>query len=73
MITWIMILLVISILFGVGFTITGALLRALLWLCICVPVAVFLVCLGIICCCTIILIPIGIRLFGAAISVLIPG
>lgn len=60
-------------LFGVAFKITGALLKACVWLFIFLPIGVMLGCLGIICCCTILLIPVGVGIIKMAARVIIPG
>ncbi len=52
--------------FWVGFKVTGAMLSALIWLVIKLPIAVVVFCLGIACCATLLLIPVGLKLFGAA-------
>lgn len=71
MITFLIILFIVSALFGVAFKITGALLRACLWLFIFLPIGIFLVVLGIVCCCTLILIPVGILLLKAGAHIII--
>lgn len=65
MITFLIVLGVVIILggaFGLAFSITGALLGALLWM-VKLPVALAIWIVGGICCCTIILIPVGLLLF----------
>lgn len=66
-------LLILTALFGVAFKLTGALLKAFFWLFICLPVGLILWVLGILCCCTLLLIPVGIILFKAGAHVIIPG
>ena len=56
--------------FGIGFSITGALVLALLFV-IKLPVALILWILGAVCCCTILLIPLGLILFRAGTAILI--
>ena len=73
MITLIISLFIISILFGVAIRITGALAKALMWMCIFLPIGLVLWGLGIACCCTLILLPVGIMLFKAGARVIIPG
>lgn len=51
--------LCIAFLLWVGFKITGALLSAVFWLLVRVPLALILWAVGILLCCTILLIPIG--------------
>lgn len=66
-------LLILTVLLGIGFKLTGALLAALFWLCIKLPIACFVLALAIIFCCTIILIPVGIGLFKVGVRLLMPG
>ena len=66
-------LMILSCMLGIAFKLTGALLAACIWLFIEIPLATMILVLGIVCCCTIILIPIGFGLFKAAIKLLIPG
>lgn len=54
--------LLLKLIFGVSF----AILSALLWLFVRVPLAVLSACLGLICCLTVILIPLGFALFKIA-------
>ena len=63
-------LALLTFLFWLGFHITGALLSAAIWLFIKLPIAVILGCLGLILCITILLIPLGIKCFKFAFSVL---
>ena len=56
-------LAVLTIMFWLGYHITGALLSAAIWLFIKLPFAVIIGCLGLICCITILLIPLGIKCF----------
>lgn len=56
----------------IGFYLTGALLRACVWLFILVPLTIVIWVLALVCCCTIILIPIGIHLFKVGLDILIP-
>lgn len=72
MIILILTLLIVTFLLGLAFKLTGALLKAVLWLFFLLPLGIFLACLGIICCCTIILIPVGIALFKAVVRVIVP-
>ena len=52
-------LALVTFLFWLGYRITGAILSAVIWLCIKVPFAIILCCIGILCCVTLLLIPIG--------------
>ncbi|MDD6039402.1 MAG: hypothetical protein PUD20_11505 [bacterium] len=73
MITLIIILLVLTCVFGFAFKLTGTLLKALLWMIVLLPIGLVLGCLGLVCCCTIILIPVGVSLIKAGLHVIIPG
>lgn len=66
-------LAVLTFLLWVGFHLTGALLSACAWLFIEVPLAVCSWGIGIVLCCTIILIPLGVRFFKTGFKLLIPG
>ncbi len=66
-------LAVITFLLWIGYKLTGAVLQACIWLFIKVPLAAVVAVLGLVCCCTLILIPIGLRLFKTALKLLIPG
>ena len=62
--------IVLGAVFGLAFYLTGAILLALLWM-LKLPVALVLWVLGTVCCCTIILIPVGLILFRAGAGILI--
>lgn len=66
-------LAILTILLWIGFKITGALLKACIWLFIGVPIVLFIWILALICICTLILIPIGIKLFVVGLKILLPG
>lgn len=72
MLECILILGILSILFFGAYKITGAIFKAVVWLAILVPIALFLWAIGLICCCTLILIPIGLKLFSVGCRVLLP-
>lgn len=72
MISFLFCLVILTLLFGVAFKLTGALLKACLWLFIFLPIGLVLWCLGIVCCCTLILIPIGLWLFKTGVHVIMP-
>lgn len=61
---------VLCVLFFVGYKVTGALFKALIWLCILLPIALFLWGIAILCCCTLVLIPIGLKLFKFGTGIL---
>lgn len=65
MITIILFLIVVFLLFGLAFKITGLFIKSLLWLCILLPMGIMLWAIGLVFCCTILLIPVGILLFKA--------
>lgn len=54
----------------VGFYVSGALLSMLIWLLFKLPLAMILAAIGILCCFTLIFIPIGIACFKGAIAIL---
>jgi len=60
------------ILLWIGFKITGALLLAFLWLVIRLPIAIVMFALGVAFCCTILLIPVGLKLIGVGLRLLLP-
>ena len=63
-------LAVLTFLFWLGFHVTGALLSAVIWLFIKLPIAILLGCVGLALCITILLIPLGVKCFKFAFSVL---
>ena len=65
-------LAILTFLLWIGYKITGIFLKAFIWLIVLVPIAFMLWGLAIVCCCTLILIPIGIKLFLVGLKVLIP-
>lgn len=67
------ILLLLTILFGIAYKITGAILKACVWLLILLPIGLILSGVGVIFCCTIILIPVGIGIIKAGIRMILPG
>ena len=60
----------LSFLLWVGFKLTGALLSACIWLFVKVPIALVLGLLGVVFCCTLILIPVGVKLVKSGIKFL---
>ena len=72
MIATIIYLAVLMALFGLAFRITGALLKACLWLFVLLPIAFILWGIALVCCCTLLLIPVGVWLFKAGASLLMP-
>lgn len=71
MIEIILVLGILSMFFCGAYIITGALLKAIVWLFLLVPIALLLWGIALICCCTLILIPVGIKLFRAGCRVLV--
>ncbi len=72
MITLLLCLILIALVFGLALKITGAILKAVLWMCICLPIGILLWALAVVCCCTLLLIPVGIFLFKVGTHILIP-
>lgn len=70
MIEIIVTLAVLFVLFWIGYHVTGALLSAAIWLFIKLPFAIIMACLGLVCCVTILLIPLGSKCFKFAGSIL---
>lgn len=68
----ILILALLTFLLGLAFKLTGAVLKAVLWVFIFLPIALVLWALAVVCCCTLILIPVGVFLFKAGMELLIP-
>ena len=66
-------LAIMTFMLWLGFKITGALLKAVVWVFIIVPIALFIWMLALVCICTLILIPVGIKLFTAGLKILLPG
>ncbi len=73
MLSFIIGLMILTCMLGIGFKLTGALLSACIWLFIEIPLAAIVLAIGIVCCCTIILIPVGLGLFKTSIKLLLPG
>lgn len=70
MIVFLITLVVLTVLFWLGYHVTGALLSAAIWLFIKLPFALILGYLGLVCCITILLIPLGGKCFKFAFEVL---
>ena len=66
-------MLFLSFTFWLGFKVTGALLKAFFWLFIIVPLVVLVWGIGLVCFCTILLIPVGVWLFKTGFKMLLPG
>lgn len=66
-------LALLSCLLWLGFKLTGALLSACIWLFVEVPLSFAVWGIGLACCCTIILIPVGLWLFKTGFKLLVPG
>lgn len=63
-------LAVLTVLFWVGYHVTGALLAAIIWLCVKLPLAIIFGGLGVVCCATILLIPLGLLFFRGGLRIL---
>lgn len=63
-------LIVLALLLWLGFHLTGALLSALFWLFVRLPLALLVFCLGIALCATLLLIPLGLKCFRLALEIL---
>ena len=66
-------LIVMCVLFWLGFNLTGAILAACIWLFIKVPLAMVCLVLGVLCCITLLFIPVGVGCLKAAVKLLLPG
>lgn len=66
-------IIVLGIMAAIGVRFTEAILRAVILICFGIPVALLLFGIGLICCCTIILIPFGIKLFALGCTCLTLG
>lgn len=73
MITFFVSLLLLCVLFGIGFSITGLLIGTVFWVAVRLPLSIMCFAVGLVCCVTIILIPLGILLFKLGIRLLLPG
>lgn len=73
MFAFIIFMVILSALFWLGFKMTGAILKACIWLFIFVPLALGIWGIALLCCCTLLLIPLGIKLFAAGLRVIVPG
>lgn len=67
------ILFVLTIFLVIGFKITGALLAIVFWFAIKLPLAILMWVFGILCCCTILLIPVGVGCFKSGLRLMVPG
>ena len=59
-------LVVLMVLFWLGFHMTGALLAMIMWVCVKLPLAIIFFCVGLALCATILLIPLGLKVIGFA-------
>ncbi|MDD3186749.1 MAG: hypothetical protein PHT76_15825 [Anaerostipes sp.] len=71
MISFMLVLIIISVVLWIGFELTGALLAALFWVGIKLPLALILWSIGIVCCLTLLLIPVEIWMFKAGARCLV--
>lgn len=72
MITLIVTLFIIMVLLRIGWMLTGMLLGTLIWVCFRLPIGLVLLLLGVLLCCTLILIPIGKVLIKWGVAMIIP-
>ena len=63
-------LLMVVFLFIVGVCITGAIIKACIWLCL-LPLALTIMGIGFALCCTLILIPVGLKVIGVGFEMLL--
>lgn len=73
MFTFMIMMALLTVFLWLGFKLTGAMLKACIWLFLLVPLALGIWGIALLCCCTLILIPIGIKLFAAGVRMIIPG
>ena len=66
-------LFVLMFLVGIGFRLTGALLAAIFWTVIEIPLGLVVMIIGLALCCTIILLPLGIGCMKAGVRLIVPG
>lgn len=66
-------LFVLLFLIGIGFRLTGALLAAVFWTVVEIPLGIAVMAIGLVLCCTIILLPIGIGCMKAGVRLIVPG
>lgn len=66
-------LFVVMFLLGIGFRLTGALIAAVFWTVIEIPLGIAAMAIGLALCCTIILLPIGIGCMKAGVRLIVPG
>ena len=64
------IIVIVGAVFGLAFRLTGAVLTALFWM-LKLPLVLVMWALGLVCCCTILLIPVGLLLFKTGSALLI--
>ena len=67
------VLYLLVFLVGIGFKLTGALLAAVFWTLIEIPLGMVTMVLGVVLCCTIILIPIGLLCMKTGFRLMVPG
>ena len=66
-------LFVLMFLVGIGFRLTGALLAAVFWTVIEIPIGLVAMIIGLALCCTIILLPLGLGCMKAGVRLIVPG
>lgn len=73
MFTFMLTIVILTVFLWLGFKLTGAVLKACIWLFLLIPFAFLIWGIALLCCCTLILIPVGIKLFATGMRVIIPG
>ena len=66
-------LLLVMFLVGIGFKLTGALIGAVFWSLVEIPLGIVAMAIGLALCCTIILLPLGIGCMKAGVRLIVPG
>lgn len=66
-------LFLVLFLLSIGFRLTGALLGAVFWSVIEIPLAIVVMAIGLALCCTVILLPLGIGCLKTGARLLVPG
>jgi len=67
----IIILALLTFLFWLGFIITGTLLSTAMWIMVKLPLAIIVFVIGVLCCLTLLLIPVGLKCFKLALRIVL--
>lgn len=73
LVLFLVVLCSVLFLLGIGFKLTGALLAAVFWSVVQIPIGIAIMAMGLAFCCTIILLPVGIGCMKAGFRLIIPG